>query len=141
MPEAGRVLGGNRAGNRPETNTACRLVNEKIADKIGRSAIASETTVGEETKARRYYISGIVQGVGFRYFAQRMATRLGISGFTRNLNDGRVEVYAIGTADSLAALRAALERGPQSASVSRVVEEQAEISARFAQGFTIEYDA
>ena len=97
--------------------------------------------VREDERARRYYVSGIVQGVGFRYFAQRMATRLGISGFTRNLNDGRVEVYAIGTPDSLAALRAALERGPQSASVSRVVEQEAEMDARHAQGFTIEYDA
>jgi len=141
MPQAGRVLGGNRAGNHAETNTPCRLVKQKIADKIGRSAIAGEMTVGEETKARRYYVSGIVQGVGFRYFAQRMATRLGISGFTRNLNDGRVEVYAIGTPDSLAGLRAALERGPQSASVSRVAEQDAEIDARFAHGFTIEYDA
>ncbi len=95
----------------------------------------------DEPKAKRYYVSGIVQGVGFRYFAQRMATRLGISGYTRNLNDGRVEVYAIAPAESLAALRAALERGPQSASVSRVAEEEAEIDPRFAQGFSIEYDA
>jgi acylphosphatase len=95
---------------------------------------------GEE-KARRYYVSGIVQGVGFRYFAQRMATRMGISGYTRNRNDGRVEVYAIGPAESLAALRAALERGPQSASVSRVVEEDAESDPRFGEGFSIEYDA
>lgn len=135
------MLGGNRASNPPETNTGCRLVKQKIAAKIGCSAIAGEMTVGEETKARRYYVSGIVQGVGFRYFAQRMATRLGISGFTRNLHDGRVEIYAIGTTDSLAALQTALERGPQSASVSRVAKQDAEIDARFAEGFTIEYDA
>jgi len=141
MPQAGRVLGGNRAGNRPETNTACRLVKQKIADKIGRSAIAGETNVGGETSAKRYYVSGIVQGVGYRYFAQRMATRLGISGYARNLNDGRVEVYAIAPAESLAALRTALERGPQSASVSRVDEEHAEMNPHFAEGFTIEYDA
>jgi acylphosphatase len=117
------------------------LVKQKNMDKIARSVAAGGVGVRDELKAKRYYVSGTVQGVGFRYFAQRMAMQLGISGFTRNLNDGRVEVYAIGTPDSLAALRVALERGPQSASVSRVAEEEAEISARFAHGFTIEYDA
>jgi len=116
-------------------------VKQKITDKIARSAAAGETTVRDERTAKRYYVSGTVQGVGYRYFAQRMATRLGVSGYTRNLSDGRVEVYAIATAESLAALRAALERGPQSASVSQVAEEHAEIEARFAEGFSIEYDA
>ena len=54
---------------------------------------------------------------------------------------GRVEVYAIAAVESHGALRAALERGPQSASVSSVVEEEVEIEARFANGFSIEYDA
>jgi acylphosphatase len=141
MPDAGRVLGGNRGGDCPETITAWRLVKQKITDKIARSPAAGGTAVRDEPKAKRYYVSGIVQGVGFRYYAQRMATRMGISGYTRNLYDGRVEVYAIGPAESLAALRAALERGPQSASVSRVAEEDAEMNPRFAEGFTIEYDA
>jgi len=114
---------------------------QKIMDKISRSAVAGETTVRDELRARRYYVSGVVQGVGYRYFAQRMAMRLGLSGYTRNLSDGRVEIYAIGPAESHGALRAALERGPQSASVSRVVEEDAGIEARFAEGFSIEYDA
>ena len=110
-------------------------------DKIARSAVVGETTVRDEPSARRYYVSGMVQGVGYRYFAQRMAVRLGISGYTRNLSDGRVEVYAIAPAESHGALRAALERGPQSASVSRVAEEDATIEARFVEGFSIEYDA
>lgn len=95
----------------------------------------------DEPRAKRYYVSGIVQGVGYRYFARGVATRMGIAGYTRNLSDGRVEVYAIGSAESLGSLRAALERGPQSASVSRVVEEDAEVEGRFAGGFSIEYDA
>lgn len=135
------MLGGNRAGNHRKTITAWRLVMQKIMDKIARSAVAGEITVRDEPMARRYYVSGIVQGVGYRYFAQRMAVRLGISGYTRNLSDGRVEVYAIAPAESQGALRAALERGPQSASVSRVAEEDAAIEARFAEGFSIEYDA
>jgi acylphosphatase len=114
---------------------------QKITAKIARSAAAGETTVRDEPRAKRYYVSGIVQGVGYRYFARGAAVRLGIAGYTRNLNDGRVEVYAVAPAESLAALRAALERGPESASVSRVVEEEAEIDARFQSGFSIEYDA
>ncbi len=141
MPGAARVLGGSRAGNRSKTITAWLLVMQKITDKIGRSAVAGKTTVRDEPSARRYYVSGIVQGVGYRYFAQRMAVRLGISGYTRNLSDGRVEVYAIAPAESHGALRAALERGPQSASVSRVVEEEMEIETRFAERFSIECDA
>jgi len=49
--------------------------------------------------ARRWFIGGRVQGVGYRYFAQRAASGLGLRGYARNLDDGRVEVYAIGAAD------------------------------------------
>ena len=95
----------------------------------------------EKQIAKRYYVSGTVQGVGFRYFALRTARGLALAGYTRNLSDGRVEIYAIGTDASLASLRAELQRGPRSAEVSGVVEEVADIEERFAKGFTIEYDA
>jgi acylphosphatase len=97
--------------------------------------------VDEKQIAKRFYVSGMVQGVGYRYFALRAARGLGLAGFTRNLNDGRVEVYAIGTDASLASLRAELRRGPRSAEVSGVIEEEAAVEERFAKGFTIEYDA
>ena len=42
--------------------------------------------------ARRWIVRGRVQGVGFRYFAQRAAAELGLTGYVRNLDDGRVEV-------------------------------------------------
>jgi acylphosphatase len=90
--------------------------------------------------ARRYLISGIVQGVGFRYFTQDEAERLRLSGYVRNLRDGRVEVYAIGSQENLARLRTILERGPRGAMVQRVVEESAEIDLRFAEEFSITYD-
>ena len=96
--------------------------------------------VREQRAARRYYVSGIVQGVGYRFFAQRAAERLGLAGFAKNLRDGRVEVYAVGPADSLDALRTDLERGPRSARVSGVREEQAPVDPRFADDFSIEYD-
>ena len=90
--------------------------------------------------ARRYFVSGIVQGVGFRYFTQDEAERLHLCGFVRNLRDGRVEVYAIGPAEKLARLRPLLERGPRGAMVQHVAEHPAEIEAQFADDFSITYD-
>jgi acylphosphatase len=89
-------------------------------------------------QARRFYISGMVQGVGFRFFAQRVAGRLGIAGYVKNLPDGRVEVYAIGTEQQLRAMRGELKRGPSAASVDEVGEVDAEILQEYADGFRIE---
>ena len=75
--------------------------------------------------ARRWYISGRVQGVGYRYFAQRAATPLGISGYARNLDDGRVEVYASGPAEALSDFSARLREGPRWADVRGVEEQEA----------------
>jgi len=88
--------------------------------------------------ANRYFISGQVQGVGYRFFAVRVAQRLGIAGFVRNLRDGRVEVYAIGDSGQHEDLRAALERGPSASRVSSVVEEEVQIVPRHSDGFAIE---
>ena len=90
--------------------------------------------------ARRFFVSGIVQGVGFRYFAQDEAERLHLSGYVRNLRDGRVEVYAIGSQENLARLRTLVERGPRGAMVQHVDEESADINPKFAQEFSITYD-
>ncbi len=91
--------------------------------------------------ARRYFVSGIVQGVGFRYFAQDEAERLQLAGFVRNLRDGRVEVYAIGSDENLARLRTLLERGPRGAMVQNVAEQRAEVDPQFAADFSITYDS
>jgi len=96
--------------------------------------------VREKQEARRYYVSGMVQGVGYRFFAQRAAEQLGVAGYAKNLRDGRVEVYAAGPAKVLAALRAELERGPGAAVVSGVTEEEAPLDPEFARGFSIEHD-
>jgi acylphosphatase len=93
--------------------------------------------VSEPKQARRYFVSGIVQGVGFRYFTQHSAERLHLSGYVRNLPDGRVEVYAIGPDEQLTKLRSVLERGPWGASVSDVGEEGASIDSQYATGFFI----
>lgn len=93
-----------------------------------------------EEVARRYVIRGIVQGVGFRYFAQRRAEQLGLSGYVKNLPDGRVEVYAIGPPQKLAQLRQLLEIGPRSARVVEVEEHESPVQARYTQSFFIEGD-
>ncbi len=80
-----------------------------------------------------------MQGVGFRYFAQVAADRLHLTGYARNLRDGRVEVYAVGAAEQMAKLRSALERGPKGASVDEVAEENAAIDANYEFGFVITY--
>ncbi len=71
-------------------------------------------------QARRFLITGLVQGVGFRYFAERSAQQIGIRGWARNLDDGRVEVYAVGTRDRLEDFEARLRQGPRFADVRSV---------------------
>ena len=93
--------------------------------------------VSETRSAKRYFVSGMVQGVGFRYFTQDVAERLKISGFVRNRRDGRVEVFAMGTPQQLAELRALLERGPRFSSVTEVVEEPAASEGQYEGSFVI----
>jgi acylphosphatase len=68
-----------------------------------------------------------VQGVGFRYFAQREAAGLGLTGYARNLDDGRVEVYAAGPEEKLSQLGGLLYRGPRWADVRGVEEQEAAV--------------
>lgn len=96
--------------------------------------------VREDKVAKRYYVNGMVQGVGYRYFVSRVARQLGVDGFAKNLRDGRVEVYAIAPPAVLKAFRSELKRGPQGAIVDEVGEDDSEIDSQFANGFSIEYD-
>ena len=75
---------------------------------------------------RRYLLSGRVQGVGFRYFAQRAATQLGVVGWVRNCPDGTVEAVAQGSEEALQALRRHLQQGPSWSKVRRIDETDAE---------------
>lgn len=93
--------------------------------------------MSETRQAKRYFVSGMVQGVGFRYFTQDVAERLKISGFVRNLRDGRVEVFAIGTPQQHAELRTLLERGPRFSSVTEVAEEPAPVERQYDGSFVI----
>lgn len=75
--------------------------------------------------ARRWYISGIVQGVGFRYFVSREARALDLTGYAKNLADGRVEVLAVGSRESLDDLASALHKGAPLSQVRSVDEQEA----------------
>jgi acylphosphatase len=93
--------------------------------------------VSDAKQAKRYFVSGMVQGVGYRFFAQAAADQLRISGFVRNLRDGRVEVFAMATPEQHAELRAMLERGPRFSSVSEVQEEPAALDSQYDGGFIV----
>jgi acylphosphatase len=74
-------------------------------------------------------VSGRVQGVGFRFFAVNRANRHGLTGWVRNLPDGRVEILAEGDPRSLAAFVEDVREGPGSALVANVQEEWQDIQA------------
>jgi acylphosphatase len=65
-------------------------------------------------------IEGLVQGVGFRYFMQRRARGLGVTGWVRNRADGSVEAVVQGSADAIAAMIAQAKQGPRTARVTNV---------------------
>lgn len=68
--------------------------------------------------ARRFLVTGRVQGVGFRAFVRRAAGRVDLAGFARNLPDGSVEVVARGTAPALDELESKVRVGPPFGRVS-----------------------
>ena len=70
--------------------------------------------------AARFIVSGRVQGVWFRAATREQALRLGVSGYAKNLPDGRVEVLATGSDDAVAALESWLWQGPPLAKVDAV---------------------
>ena len=65
-------------------------------------------------------VHGRVQGVGFRFYTLEEAEKLGVGGWVRNRDDGTVEVYADGESSQLESFLTWLERGPRSATVTRV---------------------
>ena len=70
--------------------------------------------------ARRYLVSGRVQGVGFRYFVEREAHRIGLRGWVRNLDDGTVEVRVEGIAAQVTELEGLLWIGPRFSEVRSI---------------------
>jgi acylphosphatase len=86
--------------------------------------------------ARRFVISGRVQGVGFRYFTQNAAAREGVAGWVQNLPDGRVEAFVEGDEDAVTRVERALRSGPPGARVQTVYVEDEEAAGTL-KGFRI----
>lgn len=93
-----------------------------------------------EKLAKRFFVSGKVQGVGYRYFAMDTAEQMGVTGYVKNLGDGRVEVYAIGTTAQLRDFARKLQDGPPHATVAEVAEVDAELLLAFSSAFSVNYD-
>ena len=72
--------------------------------------------------ARRFFIDGEVQGVGYRYFAQRSAARHQVRGYVKNLEDGRVEVLVEGVAGAVNEFKHDLAAGPTYSRVGKIEE-------------------
>jgi acylphosphatase len=72
--------------------------------------------------ARKFLISGFVQGVGFRFFTQRSAARYQVRGYVKNLEDGRVEALAEGDEKAVEAFKHDLTTGPNYAQVEDIEE-------------------
>ena len=72
--------------------------------------------------ARKFTISGIVQGVGFRFFVQRSAARHQVLGYVQNLADGRVEAFAEGNEKAVEAFKHDLTAGPTYSKVEQIEE-------------------
>lgn len=77
-----------------------------------------------DLRAVRFWVSGRVQGVGFRWYVRREAQSLGLAGRVRNLPDGRVEALAAGPPDLLDRLRQSLRQGPPGARVTDLAEQE-----------------
>jgi acylphosphatase len=86
--------------------------------------------------ARRYLVSGRVQGVGFRFFTEAVAAREGLYGWVRNLPDGRVEAAAEGEAEAIERFERAIRHGPAGARVE-VVDVVVDVPRGPASGFSI----
>jgi acylphosphatase len=86
--------------------------------------------------ARRFVISGRVQGVGFRWFVHDAATREGVAGWVTNLLDGRVEAFVEGDQEAVRRVESALHIGPRSARVERVAAFDEDVTSGL-KGFSI----
>ncbi len=86
------------------------------------------------------FIYGVVQGVGFRYYTQHEAKKLGLEGYVRNLDDGGVEVVACGDATQLDKLQAWLKQGgPRSARIEKILSEPKPVGDIEFHGFQVRY--
>ena len=84
------------------------------------------------------FISGFVQGVGFRYFVKDNARKLGITGWTRNTTNNRVEVMLQGNKQNIKQLITLCHKGPFLAEVKEITVEWEETTEQY-ENFSIEH--
>jgi len=94
---------------------------------------------GWDVQARRYFVSGRVQGVGYRAYAARVARTLRLTGGAANLDDGRVEVVARGPEHALERLESALHEGPRGSRVDKVDVEALQDGIPDTSGLDVEF--
>lgn len=82
-------------------------------------------------------VTGLVQGVGFRYFTVMTARDIGVGGWVRNCHDGSVEVDAQGTRAHIAQLLSALKAGPKWSQVEHVAVEQLPVNTDISTAFRV----
>lgn len=92
----------------------------------------------DEQRAAEIMVEGHVQGVGFRGYAQRRASLLGLAGYVMNLQDGRVRVHAEGPAELIEELAHELRKGPPLSRVERVTVSWLPPTGRF-RSFGVRY--
>lgn len=90
-------------------------------------------------KTVRYLVSGRVQGVGFRWFVRQTAEDAGLTGYARNLRDGRVEVVGQGNEASLSMLESRLRDGPPLSRVEHVEKSDVDLESDTFKSFDIRH--
>jgi len=101
--------------------------------------IGSPQGAGSQLVARRWVLSGRVQGVGFRWFVLNRAQALGARGWVRNLEDGAVEVVALATAATIDQLDLLLSKGPPGAWVTGVLRDEVQQELVDGKSFVIKH--
>ncbi len=87
-------------------------------------------------QATHFIVKGVVQGVGFRYFVENIASRLDVDGYVRNMYDGSVEVVVAGSDNDLQIIENALKKGPSYSRVDSVTKEVISIDLK-QKGFNV----
>ena len=95
----------------------------------------TESTSQRKSRAH-VFVSGRVQGVYFRQNTKQVATRHSVTGWVRNLPDGRVEAYLEGESEAVIRVERALRQGPRGSRVDTVYVDEEEASGAYS-GFSI----
>jgi acylphosphatase len=98
---------------------------------------ADDAAKSEPAVRKHWFVSGRVQGVSFRAFTYESATDLKLTGWVRNLTDGRVEIVAQGPQKTLDQLLEKIKKGPTAAHVESVKEAKADDKEKLADHFEI----